>query len=333
MKKVTHLTAVERDMIGFYLSSGQSIRSIATTLGRSKTTISDEINRNCVNGIYLPIHAHQKSNERLHAANRKNPRKDDLVWAYVVRMLRKKWSPELISGRLKFVLYQEDQTKWISAECIYARIYERENTGKRLWAHLPRKHHKRKSKHCGRRGHIIHDRVSIHERPEVINTRLEFGHWEGDSVVSKGRKSGVHTEVERKTRLLLVKKVSRLTGQKSVNAQIQLFKKLPEEARKSTTLDNGSENTKHNQLHRLNMKTYFADPYSSCQRGSNEWHNGLLRRYFPKGTDFATIRQARIQRAQDQINSRPRKVLVFKTPKEVFKENLNLLSGRIRSGM
>jgi IS30 family transposase len=164
-----------------------------------------------------------------------------------------------------------------------------------------------------------------------VKNRTEFGHWEGDSVVSKGRRSGLHTEVERCSRMLMIKKVSRLTSQKSVTAQYSIFASLPEDARKSTTLDNGAENVQHTRLSKLGMKTYFADPYSSWQRGTNEWHNGLIRRYFPKGTDFSTISHREIYAMQEEINRRPRKVLVYKTPREVFAENIKSQSVRIRS--
>ncbi len=222
-------------------------------------------------------------------------------------------------------------------EAIYRYIYASEQAELKLWEYLPRKQKKRKKQH-GRKVHKSHipDRVSIHKRPKAIGRRKQFGHWEGDSV--EGKRSvgdGIHTEVERVSGKLLARKVTRITSAEAVAAQLAMFGDLPAKARRTTTLDNGRENHGHAKLKdELGMQAYFADPYSSYQRGCNENTNGLLRRYLPKQTDFATISQEELDDIVEEINNRPRKRLDFYTPNEVFSRQLKKLRGvRIRVRM
>jgi transposase, IS30 family len=170
-------------------------------------------------------------------------------------------------------------------------MYDEAQRPQRLWEQLARSHRKRQ-RWLGRRNWKakIPHWVSIRLRPDAINTRAEFGHWEGDTVVGSKHKTGIHTEVERVSRLLLACQIPRVSAKETFLAQLWLFGLLPKQARKTTTLDNGSENTFHTRLRdNLSMQTYFADPYSSWQRGTNEYTNGLLRRYFPKRTDFRQV--------------------------------------------
>lgn len=212
----------------------------------------------------------------------------------------------------------------ITPETIYRFIYSEKYKNRKFWEYLPR-HNKRRNKWHGRGAHrgSIPNRISIHERSEFVNQNLEFGHFEGDSVEGRGHKSGVHTELERFSRMYFVKKVNEISSIEGIKAQFEIFKKLPQHARKSTTLDNGRENHYHQSLNKLKMKTYFCDPYSSWQRGSNEYHNGLFRRYFPKGTDFDKVTQEEIDSCVWEINNRPRKCLDYYTPNEVFLSKLN----------
>ena len=168
----------------------------------------------------------------------------------------------------------------------------------------------------------IPDRVSIHLRPEVVQTRVEFGHWEGDTIEGKAHQNGIHTEVERKSRFLTARKVVRIDSPEAVKAQKQIFSSLPAHARKTVTLDNGRENHLHTQLKEFGINTFFCDPYSSWQRGTNEYHNGLIRRYLPKKTDFYALTQQDLDEIVEEINDRPRKCLGFYTPKEVFLKEL-----------
>jgi len=161
--------------------------------------------------------------------------------------------------------------------------------------------------------------VSIHERPLEVENRNVTGHWEGDSVEGKAHKGGIHTQVERKTRLLLATKIDDLTSKETLKAQKKLFSWLPKELKKSTTVDNGKEFYYHQNFE---LPVFFADPYSSFQRGTNENTNGLLREYFPKKTDFTKITQNEINEVVKEINNRPRKCLQFNTPVEEFRKEL-----------
>lgn len=316
MGKHTKLAPQERDEIARLNAQGCSLRAIARAVGRNVATISRELQRNRFGEHYVAIHAQQKALKRKSRAGRRHPLKEPEVYAYVLDKLRLGWSPEQIAGRLEL----EHGRKVISHESIYRFIYAEENKDRKWWEYLRRKQKTRRKKY-GRKSQkaTIPGRVSIHERPEEVETRSEIGHWEGDSVVGKAHKGGVHTQVERKTRLLLAAKLGDLTSSETVKAQQKLFSWLPEELKKSTTVDNGREFYLHQQFE---LPVYFADPYSSFQRGTNENTNGLLREYFPKKTDFSQVTQEEIDEVVREINNRPRKCLQFKTPVEEFRKEL-----------
>ena len=195
-----------------------------------------------------------------------------------------------------------------------------------------RRKQKRRKKQSGRKVHRSHipDRISIRNRPEAIDNRSEFGHWEGDTVEGKGHRDGIHTEVERMSRKILGEKVRTITSKDTILVQKSMFQRLSERARKSTTLDNGKENHNHFELNKtLSMDTYFADPYSSWQRGTNEHGNWHLRYYFPKGTDFTDVSSEELQDVINEINNRPRKILGYQTANEVFAQLLNQEKGGV----
>jgi len=271
----------------------------------------------------VAIHAQNISVKRKSLAGKRYPLKNKEVFAWVIKRLIRGWSPEQISGRIKLV-FPNDPEMRITPETIYSFIYSDEFKHRKFWEYLPWKRKKRRHKH-GRMVHkgSIPDRVSIHDRPEIVGQNIEFGHFEGDSVEGLGHRDGVHTEVERVSRRYFVRLVESISSEEAAKAQKEIFKPLPAFARKSTTLDNGRENHLHIKLKELGMQTYFADPYSSWQRGSNEYHNGLFRRYFPKGTDFKSISQEEVDEVVEEINDRPRKCLGFYTPNEVFLRELN----------
>lgn len=333
MKKVNKLTAKERDLIAIWYGQKVSIRQIAVRLNRQPSTISREIKRNIFKSkYYVAIHAQSVTEQRKSRAGKRHPLKSPEIYSYVLKRLRKGWSPEQITGRLKKNLGKSI----ICHETIYRFIYAKENRSKMLWEYLPWKRKRRKKK-SGRKVHRsrIPNRVSIHLRPEKINQRLVFGHWEGDSIEGRRiNKDGIHTEVERLSRLTLANKVKDLTSEETSKTQEKMFSRLPKKARKSTTLDNGRENHLHIRLRKkLNMKTYHCDPYASWQRGTNEYHNGLIRRYLPKKTDFSTITQEELNDIVKEINNRPRKVLNYNTPKEVFEAHLKSSGGAIQVRM
>ena len=320
------ITSQERDKIAQWISQKVGVREIARRLKRSPSSISEELKRNTHKEAgYVAIHAQQLTDKRKVEARKRQPLKNQRIFAYVHDKLSHGWSPEMIAGRLE----KNNKRPVISHEAIYQYIYAPENVRLNLFEYLPWKRTKRKKKQ-GRGVHRsrIPQRVSIHERPEEINTRTEFGHWEGDTVEGKWHRNGIHTEAERVSRLLVAQKVSRIASEETIAAQQSIFENLPPEARHSTTLDNGRENHLHYLLSDLDMKTYFADPYSFWQRGTNEYHNGVLRRYLPKGTDFDTIDEEELQDIIEEINNKPRKCLGWSTPKEIF---TNLLSVRITS--
>lgn len=332
------LTEYDRDEIARLHSKGSGVREIARQLGRSPSTISTELaagmwhDHNVHESVYVAIHAQSLRNKRAGQSRKQHvlaKPKYVALRAYVECKLRDGWSPEQISGRLPKE-YPDDSTMRVSHETIYAFIYAPEQAADKFWEYLPRKQKKRRKQH-GRKVHRSHipDRVSIHKRPKAIDKRKQFGHWEGDSV--EGKRSvgdGIHTEVERVSGKFLARKVARITSAEAVTAQLAMFTELPVKARRTTTLDNGRENHDHTELKvQLGMQAYFADSYSSYQRGCNENTNGLLRRYLPKQTDFTTITQDELDTIVEEINNRPRKRLDYATPNEVFSRQLKKLRG------
>lgn len=317
------LSAAERDEIGYRRARGQGLRTIARKLGRSVSTISEELKRNRFQSRYLAVHAQAVATGRKQAAGRRPLLKNDWLYSYVTTRLRDGWSPEEIVGRLALRCPDEPGRR-IGVETIYRFIYRSDQADERWWEYLPRKHRKRRKRH-GRKHHRsrIPDRVSIRERPPGVNKRAEFGHWEGDTLEGMARRDSLHTEAERVSRKLMAGRVARIASPETARAQKHLFGALPPAARRSTTLDNGRANHEHTRLREIGMDTYFADPYSAWQRGTGEYHNGLLRRYFPKGTDFATVSDEELADVVAEINDRPRKCLGYYTPNEVFAAKLN----------
>ena len=274
--------------------------------------------------FYEPLHAHNWALERQeHVYKSKHPLKNKDVFSYVMEKLLDSWSPEQIAGRLD-VDHPDDPYWHICSETIYTYIFAPQNKGKNLWEYLRRKQ-KRRRKKAGRKAHRVRipDRVSIHDRPLVVAERVEIGHWEGDSIVGKGHANGLHTAYERVSSLTRFERMERLTAEESVKAQLKIYTPLPNEMRKTVTLDNGSEHTNHAVIkEQLNIQAYFADPYASWQRGGNENANLWIRYYFPKGTDFSMISDEELHDVELELNNRPRKRLGYKTPLEVFNNYL-----------
>lgn len=243
--------------------------------------------------------------------------KKDWIIDYIISTLRCGWSPEQIAGRLK----REHNKTIVCHETIYRYIYS--NPEKQLAQYLVRNHKRRQRKYSNwlpRRG--INNRISIHDRPEEINQRITFGHWELDTVEGKNHSGGITTVLERKTRYYGAQKIETIDSEKGVWSQKKLLTKYPKQAVKSATLDNGKENYNHTKLNKIGIKTYFCDPYCSWQKGSNENHNGILRRYIPKKTDFTTFTQLELEAIIWEINNRPRKCLNYETSSEAFNREL-----------
>lgn len=324
MNKKPKLTAPERDQIAVSLAAGFSLRQIAKNLARSVSSISAEVKRNSVHGKYHSITAQYKSRERNLRSRRLNPLKSPTIYSYVVEKLRCGWSPEQIAGRLK---RDNDSKTVICHETIYRYIYSPQAKVKNLQEYLTRHHYKRRvwrGRYVYRRG--IANRVSIDQRTEEINSRKAFGHWEADVLEGKGHKAGIQTLLERKTRYYQAQLLANIDSEYGVRAQRDILVSFPPKARKSVTFDNGKENYNHERLAKqLNLKTYFCDPNCAWQKGSNENHNGILRRYIPKKTDLTTVSQFELDTIIEEINSRPRKCLNYQTTSEAMLEELQYL--------
>ena len=326
--KHNKLTGTERKLIARWKLEGMSNIAIAGKLGRDKTTIGRELTRNRFkSGVYEPLHAQALADKRKGFAwNAKQPLKNKKVFAYVIDYLRQGWSPEQIAGRLREVEHKGDPSWQVNHETIYQYIYSGKwinHKDEPLFEYLRRKQTKRYKK-GGRGVHSlkIPDRVSIHDRPKEIDDRIIPGHWEGDSIVGKAHKNGLHTEYERVTSMIRIEKVERINSEETIKAQLAIFSPLPPTLRRSTTLDNGFEQFQHSRLREIGMQTFFADPYCSQQRGGNENANLWIRYYFPKKTDFSKVTDEDIKDVEWELNNRPRKRLQYLKPTEVWNNYL-----------
>tara|TARA_R110001599_G_C12108396_1_gene647766 strand:+ start:103 stop:1041 length:939 start_codon:yes stop_codon:yes gene_type:complete len=300
----THLTQEERYQIYALQKAGQKQRQIASVLGRSESTICRELKRNVGCRGYRPQQAHGKAVER-RAVNAR--RIDEATWSFAQQRLMEQWSPEQISGHAA-----------ISAESVYQRVYADKKMGGLLWQNL-RCQKKRKKRYgkIERRGSIP-NRLFIEDRPAVVETRLRIGDWEADTIIGKNHRQAIVSIVERKSGLTLIQKVERKTAQAVSDAMIKLLKPYRDKVH-TITSDNGREFAKHEDIAKaLKAEFYFAHPYASWERGTNENTNGLIRQYFPKNRDFTTITQQEIDMAMTRLNNRPRKRLEYLTPCQVF---------------
>ncbi len=319
MEKYKQLTLTERDVITIMLLEKKSLGDVAKALDRSKSTISRELKRNSSPEYkrYLSHRAHGRAVVRRKQASKRPRLKDARIISYVRAKLNEGWSPEQISGRISI----DHPGLSISHEAIYQYIYYPKTEGHReLISCLRRAHRKRKNKNIGRREKKtkIPNRISIEFRPASVEKRLQYGHWEGDSLVSRKSKVALNSLVERKSRFLMLTKLERKTAEATFMAVVNRLKGLPSNARRTLTMDNGTENTMHQEItSAIGTNCFFAHPYASWERGTNEHINGLVRWYLPKGTDFRNISDDEIACIESLINNRPRKCLGFKTPLEV----------------
>lgn len=307
-----HLTLKERERIGVWRSRGLSFRAIAVMLGRSPSSLCREVNRNSRHGYWAST-AHERAQKREQHSHKRRRLKDQAIRHEVEQMLNKGWSPELIAGRLR-----QERPQWltVSHEGIYQWIYaERPD----LVGHLLRAHPKRKRRwKASSRKIRIPDRVSIQERPACVNQRQEPGHWETDLVVGPGR-AALQVAVERASRYTRIGRIPCKTALESRQALERLLRPLPPKLRRSITYDNGLENVEHVVLNSsLGTRSWFCEPYHSWEKGQVENTNGLIRRFVPKRTKLADIPENRIKQVENWLNERPRKVLQFRTPSEVF---------------
>jgi IS30 family transposase len=316
------LTLEEREEISLGIAQQQSLRSIASSLSRSPSTISREVHRNGGYDAYRATPADHTAWDRAHRPKVCKLERYPALRHNVVVKLKRNWSPEQIAGWLKRT-YPGRECDQVSHETIYRSLYiqARGVLKKELQQHLRSKRAIRRSQHAGvsgdRRGDIK-DAISISERPASVEDRAVPGHWEGDLISGSGN-SHIATLVERHTRYVMLAKVADKSTSTVVSALIKQAHKLPTELYKSLTWDRGKELADHKRFTlETDIDVYFCDPQSPWQRGSNENTNGLLRQYFPKGTDLSVHSQAHLNRVARQLNERPRKTLEFETPAERF---------------
>jgi transposase, IS30 family len=332
-RKYKRLQPAERVVIQTLLAEKRSIAYIAERLGRNRSSIHNEVKKWVVN----PKDRYNAELAQFCAEDDyKNKRNLDKINShpqlreFVYESLKRHDSPEQIAGRLK-ELFPNDPIMSISHEAIYQHIYKKRQSklGKYLISLLPYSHSKRRqNRKAGKKKNRIADVKRIDLRPPHIQFRQEIGHWESDLVIGRGQKSAIATVVERKTRFVYMIPVRSRHTKVVTKAIATTMKKLNPEFRKTMTHDNGTEMANHKWLtDKTGIDIYFANPYSSWERGTNENTNGLIRRFFPKGTDFSKVTRKQLQHAQNNLNNRPRKVLGYKTPNEMMQlENFNLNS-------
>lgn len=313
MKTYQHITEEERNQILILLNRKKTFREIAKIVGRHVSTISREVKKNHGRRRYRAHRAHQRAMENHRQSHQRMRLKSHALRIEVEKLLIRGWSPELIAGRLK----QRFDLPATNPESIYQWIYAETP---HLKGYLVRQHSHRWHKGKGRKhkkSHIPY-RISIQQRPQIINDRQQEGHWETDLIVGKG-KAAIQSSIERQTRYTKLKKIPTKTAIVSRLALASQLSPLPPHLRRSLTYDNGSENTEHHLLNEsLNLQSYFCEPYHSWEKGTVENNNGLIRRFFPKQTNFDNISDQQIQQVESWLNHRPRKCLNFKLPTEAF---------------
>jgi IS30 family transposase len=323
-EQYSHLNATERAAIMLLRSDGKTVRQIARKLNRDPSTISREIRRQPYHGR-LPYEATRAEAQAFwqsrQSRNRRKLRPGEALFETVARQLRQGWSPLQIAGRLHR-MQPDDAALRVCHETIYVALYAlpRGELRRELLACLRqgRQARRPRSRGADRRNRIAEE-LRIAARPEEVAERLVPGHWEGDLIKGAHNRSAVGTLVERTSRLVML---ARMDGSDALAAQHgfeHLFEQVPPSLRKTLTYDRGNEMARHADLTKTTgVKVYFADPYSPWQRGSNENTNGLVRQYLPKGTDLSGYDQDQLDAIAHQLNTRPRKVLDFLTPREAF---------------
>jgi IS30 family transposase len=309
----THLTQDERYQIHALRRQGVSLARIAGELQRHRSTISRELARNAGEAGYKPVCAHTQARTR-QCARRNAKQFSPQQWSHVHAYLRLHLSPQQASGRLKL-----EKAIVISHECIYLHTYQNKAQGGDLVSYLRCQKARRKRYASGqeRRG-TLKNRISIEQRPAVVDKRSRIGDWEGDTVIGKGHQGVLVTLVERKSRYTLAAQLDSRHSAGVAQAIIDLLRPHRKQC-KTLTFDNGKEFAEHEFIAQcLQAKVYFAHPYCSWERGLNENHNGLLRQFFPKKTNLLKVTQDQVNDAVYCLNQRPRKCLGYRTPHEVF---------------
>ena len=323
MREYRQLTEEDRIEIYAMKQAGKEQNKIAAKLRVHPSTISRELHRNTGLRGYRPKQAQQKTLHRRFTA-RKAVKMTPETIDYIESKLREQHSPEQIAERMKF------DSGWhgpaVSHERIYQHIWQDKAQGGTLYKHLRiggTKQRRKRRNSRDMRG-IIPNRVGIEKRPKIVERRIRIGDWEGDTVIGKNHQGALVTLVDRKSKLTLIGKVDRYTAEAVEQTIISLMETLPRR-NYTLTVDNGKEFASHESVaETLQIKVYFADPYSAWQRGLNENTNGLIRQYVPKASEVRSLTDRQVQHIMDRLNNRPRKSLGFLTPNEIFYERKKL---------
>lgn len=331
-KRYSQLSGDERNQLQRGLNEGRSLRAMARSMGRNPSTLSRECRRGWLQRSYDAVHGGGWA--RSH--RRRGPYKllpgSPLTEQVHALILERTWSPEQIAGRLH-VEHPDDSNQRVSHETIYQYLYAHPagELKKLLVDALRQGHQKRRPRSRGkdRRGGIRNMR-SIRERPEEAQSREVPGHWEGDLIKGAFNGSAIGTLVDRSTRFVILAKVDDSSAEAVLEGFTRRLRTLPKALRKTLTYDQGREMARHEELEkRTHLRVYFADPHSPWQRPTNENTNGLLRQYFPKGTDLSKYSQQYLTKVAEEMNNRPRKSLGFRTPAEVMAQKIKELNGGV----
>ena len=310
-----HLTCEQRCQIFALLKSGHTQAHIARQIGVDPSTISRELARNSGASGYRFGQAHEAASGRRHAAS-STPRKmtPEVVAVVEEKLTQEQWSPEQISGRLA-----QEGVATISHESIYRHVWNDKKDGGNLYLHLRhsgKKYNKRKGRNSGRG--LIPNRVDIDRRPAIVATKSRIGDWEADTIIGARHQGAILSHVERKSKYTKLVSLPDKTADAVVQASARMLGPLAHRI-ETITYDNGKEFAAHVEIAAsLQANCYFAKPYHAWERGLNEHTNGLVRQYFPKGSDLSKLATSEVKTVEDKLNSRPRKILGYKTPSEVF---------------
>ena len=311
----SHLTVEERDSIAQLRHQGADQKEIARAVGRCPSTISRELRRNRTGDVYHAAQAQRESERRRRERPLLRKMDDPQINEAVRSGLAQEWAPEQIAGRME-QQHPDDPDRRVSPQTIYTWIKHDEH--REHWESSLRRRGKRP---CRRNNAVPSGAACIANRPQIIEERLRLGDFEGDTVLGPPGTGGLATLVDRKSRYSIVVKIQSKNADHVHEKLKQRLRELDEERRHSITFDNGTEFARCHRLEKhLDMTLYFADPGCPYQRGTNENTNGLIRQYFPKGTDFRDVSHVEVRRVEKLLNSRPRECLGFRTPDEVFFE-------------
>jgi IS30 family transposase len=309
-----HVTLEERELIAHGRAAGKTRRTIAAELSRDPSTISRELRRNRSRNGYFPARAQRRAEERRRERPLLRKMEQAEVGSFVREKLKLYWSPDEIAGRAALVF--NGRRRRISRQTIYTWIQAEAARGRR-WARFLRRRGKRRVI-AEKRGKLPAT-ASIAGRPKIAERRGRRGDWEGDTVRGGAGRGGLLTLVDRKSRYTLIERVRDLQADTVCDAAATALCSVPRQVRKTTTFDNGKEFARHGELSRqTGVDVYFAESYCAWQRGTNENTNGLIRQFYPKGSDLARQSPSRINRVQELLNHRPRRCLGYRTPHEVF---------------